>query len=72
MAEEESSLATKSDGSHTKTGWPNFTQQCKALFYKNFLLSRRNLRATGTHLFSRIDALWCALGRIQALGVGIA
>jgi hypothetical protein len=62
MAEEESSLATKADGSHTKAGLPNFTQQCKALFRKNFLLSRRNLRATG-NLTSLVS---CLLSRIQS------
>lgn len=56
MVEEESSLATKADegGSHTKAGLPNFTQQCKALFRKNFLLSRRNLRATVLQLGSSL------------------
>lgn len=47
MAEEESSLSRKPKAPHTKSGWTNFSQQCRALFYKNFLLSRRNLRATG-------------------------
>ena len=62
VEEEESSLATKADGSHTKAGLPNFTQQCKALFRKNFLLSRRNLRATG-NLTSLVS---CLLSRIQS------
>jgi ABC-type multidrug transport system ATPase subunit len=55
MAEESSALAMKSTPSqHTRAGWPNFTQQCKALFYKNFLLSRRNLRATVLQLGSSL------------------
>lgn len=54
MAEEESSLSRKPKAPHTKSGWTNFSQQCRALFYKNFLLSRRNLRATVLQLGSSL------------------
>lgn len=47
--DETTAMRTKDDGHGLRTGRGRFSQQCKALLTKNYLLSRRNLRATGIH-----------------------
>lgn len=47
--DETTAMKTKDDDQGLRTGRGMFSQQCKALLMKNFLLSRRNLRATGIH-----------------------